>query len=139
MSEAGRGVEAGSSAGAGVPGRADVGARFSLRDVEQERLASNLLEAVKRARRSGEETLASISLELSAAVDPTEVACASRRVGEPWFVFEQPDHGRASLAGLGEAIGLQAMGGERFEHVARRWRQLSAAAVGEGAVAVGGW
>jgi isochorismate synthase len=130
VSEAGPGVEAGSSVGA---------AQFALTDAEQERLASNLLGAVKRARRSGEQTLASISLELPTEVDPTEVACASRRVGEPWFIFEQPDHGRASLAGLGEAIGLQENGPERFEQVARRWRELSAAAVGEGAIAVGGF
>jgi salicylate biosynthesis isochorismate synthase/menaquinone-specific isochorismate synthase len=150
VSEAAPGVEAGSSvgaatggvgaaSGAGSPGRTDTGARFALTDAEQERLASSLRKAVERARRSGEQTLASISLELPAEVDPTEVACASRREGEAWFVFEQPDHGRASLAGLGEAIGLQASGPERFERVARRWRELSAAAVGEGAIAVGGF
>ncbi len=116
-----------------------VGAGFALTGGEQERLASNLRKAVKRARHSGKRTLASISLELGAEVDPTEVACASRRAGEPWFVFEQPDHGRASLAGLGEAIGLPATGPERFEQVTRRWRELSAAAVGEGAIAVGGF
>jgi salicylate biosynthesis isochorismate synthase/menaquinone-specific isochorismate synthase len=110
-----------------------------LSDVEQERLSGHLHEAVKRARRSGEQTLATISLTLAADVDPTAVACASRRPGEPWFVFEQPDRGRAALAGLGEAIVLQADGRERFEQVASRWRALSASAVGEGAVAVGGF
>lgn len=136
---AARGVGAHTGGGSGNPGQTDVGARFALTGVEQERLASNLRKAVKRARRSGEQTLASISLELPAGVDPTEVACASRRAGEPWFVFEQPDHGRASLAGLGEAIALQASGPGRFEQVARRWRELSSAAVGEGAIAVGGF
>ncbi len=145
MSEAVAGAGAGPGTGApagvgpGNPGRTGAGSRFALTGVEQERLASNLHKAVKRARRSGEQTLASISLKLSAEVDPTEVACASRRAGEPWFVFEQPDHGRASLGGLGEAIGLQASGPERFEQVARRWRELSAAAVGEGAIAMGGF
>jgi isochorismate synthase len=135
---AARGVGAAAGTGSGNPVRADA-SQFALTGVEQERLASNLRKAVERARRSGEQTLASISLELPPDVDPTEVACASRRAGEPWFVFEQPDHGRASLAGLGEAIGLQATGPERFEQVARRWRELSAAAVGEGAIAVGGF
>jgi salicylate biosynthesis isochorismate synthase/menaquinone-specific isochorismate synthase len=130
VSEAAPGVEAGPDVGA---------ARFALTGAEQEQLASNLRKAVERARRSGEQTLASISLELPAGVDPTEVACASRRAGEPWFVFEQPDHCRASLAGLGEAVALQASGPQRFERVARRWRELSAAAVGEGAIAVGGF
>ena len=145
MSEVGPGVGTGPGTGAAVgvgsgrPGGTDTGSRFALTGTERERLASNLHKAVKRARRSGEQTLASISLELPAEVDPTEVACASRRTGEPWFVFEQPDHGRASLAGLGEVIGLQASGPERFEQVTRRWRELSAAAVGEGAIAVGGF
>ncbi|HEY2216689.1 MAG TPA: isochorismate synthase, partial [Solirubrobacteraceae bacterium] len=61
------------------------------------------------------------------------------RPGEPWFVFEQPDRGHAALAGLGEAVALQADGRRRFEQVAARWRALSAAAVGDGAVAVGGF
>jgi len=145
VSEVGPGVGTGPGTGAAVgvgsgrPGGTDTGSRFALTGTERERLASNLHKAVKRARRSGEQTLASISLELPAEVDPTEVACASRRTGEPWFVFEQPDHGRASLAGLGEVIGLQASGPERFEQVTRRWRELSAAAVGEGAIAVGGF
>jgi salicylate biosynthesis isochorismate synthase/menaquinone-specific isochorismate synthase len=125
--------------GSGIPGQTAPGGRFALTDVEQERLASNLREAVKRARRSGQQTLASISLELVAEVDPTEVACASRRTDEPWFVFEQPDRGRASLAGLGETIRLQAAGPQRFGQVTRRWRELSAAAVGEGTIAVGGF
>jgi isochorismate synthase len=136
---AGPGIGAAAGAGSGNPGRTDAGSRFALTGAERERLASTLRKAVKRARRSGEQTLASISLEFSPEVDPTEVACGSRRAGEPWFVFEQPDRGRASLAGLGEAIGLQASGPERFEQVARRWRELSAAAVGEGAIAVGGF
>ncbi len=133
MSEAAPGVRS------GIPGRTDAGSPFVLTQAEQERLASSLHMAVKRARASGEQTLAAISLELAGDVDPTAVACASRRAGEPWFVFEQPDRGRAALAGLGEAIELPASGPERFEHVARRWRALAAAAVGEGAIAVGGF
>jgi salicylate biosynthesis isochorismate synthase/menaquinone-specific isochorismate synthase len=136
---AGPGTGAPAGVGSGDSGRTDAGARFALTGPEQERLASILRKGVQRARRSGEQTLASVSLALASAVDPTEVACASRRLGEPWFVFEQPHHGRASLAGLGEAIGLQASGPERFVQVTRRWRALSAAAVGEGAVAVGGF
>ena len=62
-------------------------------------------------------------------------------------MFEQPDRGRAALAGLGEAISLRAAGAGRFATVAERWRALSAAAVsdpadepaGGGPVAVGGF
>jgi salicylate biosynthesis isochorismate synthase/menaquinone-specific isochorismate synthase len=106
--------------------------------------------AVKRARRSGGETLATISLSLPAEVDPSAVVCASRRAGEMWFVFEQPDRGRAALAGLGEAVSLRAAGRERFASVAGQWRALSAGAVadspddpdggaGGGPIAVGGF
>jgi isochorismate synthase len=120
---------------------------FALSPAEQERLVARLGVAVRRARRSGERTLATISLGLSAAVDPTAVVCASRRAEEHWFVFEQPDRGRAALAGVGEVVELQAAGADRFKHVAERWRKLSANAVGDsvegadsgGPVAVGGF
>jgi menaquinone-specific isochorismate synthase len=120
---------------------------FALTQAEQERLQQRLRAAVKRAQRSGRETLATISLPLAPDVDPTQVVCASRRRGERWFVFEQPDRGRAALAGVGEAVELQAAGVERFKHVAERWRKLSAGAIGDaaegadsgGPVAVGGF
>jgi salicylate biosynthesis isochorismate synthase len=134
-------VAGGQAAGARTSGptRAGADSPFALAPAERDRLASILEEAVQRARRSGEQTLATISVELAGAVDPTAAVCASRRAGEPWFVLEQPDRGRAALAALGEAIALRADGPERFERVGRRWRELSAAAVGEGAVAMGGF
>jgi salicylate biosynthesis isochorismate synthase/menaquinone-specific isochorismate synthase len=120
---------------------------FALTQADRERLAARLDLAVGRARRSGSETLATLSLGLPADVDPSAVVCASRRAGEQWFVFEQPDRGHAALAGLGEATTMQAAGADRFANVANRWRALAAAAVGDapaepdggGAVAVGGF
>jgi salicylate biosynthesis isochorismate synthase/menaquinone-specific isochorismate synthase len=126
---------------------------FQLSDEARERLLARLELAVKRARRSGEQTLATISLEVPGEVDPSAVACASRRHGEPWFVFEQPDRERAALAALGEVAHLRASGPDRFAVVANRWRSLSAAAVsdsdrtpthpgggaGGGPIAVGGF
>ncbi len=127
----------------------DTGSRspIALTTAEEERLSARLTAAVKRARRTGSPTLATMSLAVSPSVDPTAVVCASRREGEPWFAFEQPDHGRAALAGLGETLSLQAEGPERFGIVAERWRALSAAAVsdpsedvvGGGPLAVGGF
>jgi isochorismate synthase len=127
----------------------DTGSRspFALTRADQERLAARLEQALRRARRSGSETLATISLPLPPDIDPSAVACGSRREGERWFAFEQPDRGRFALAGLGEAIGLRATGDERFAKVAERWRALSASAVadppdgpdGGGPVAVGGF
>jgi salicylate biosynthesis isochorismate synthase len=124
---------------------------FALTDSDRERLAARLALAVNRARRAGGEVLATISLPLAPDVDPSAVACASRRPGEHWFVFEQPDRGRIALAGLGEVARLQAAGSTRFASVADRWRALSAAAVsdptdespgagvGGGPIAVGGF
>ena len=120
---------------------------FRLSEEDRERLSARLALAVRRARRSGGEVLATISLPLAPDVDPTAVVCASRLEGERWFVFEQPDRGHAALAALGEATSLQAAGAERFATVADRWRSLSASAVsdpaddpaGAGPVAVGGF
>jgi salicylate biosynthesis isochorismate synthase/menaquinone-specific isochorismate synthase len=124
---------------------------LTLSEEDRERLAARLALAVRRARRSGGEVLATLSLSLDADVDPSAVACASRRAGEPWFVFEQPDRGRAALATLGEVTSLHASGETRFAAVADRWRALSAAAVtdsadepagggvGGGPIAIGGF
>lgn len=111
---------------------------FALSHGDRERLLARLDLAVKRARRSGEETLATIALGLAAEVDPSAVVCASRREGEAWFVFEQPDRGRAALAALGEVAHLQASGPDRFAVVAGRWRALVAASVGDPPEGIGG-
>ncbi len=125
---------------------------FALGEIDTGRLGARLELAVKRARRSGSPTLATLTLALPADVDPSAVACASRRAGEPWFLFEQPERARAALATLGQAVCLTAAGPERFATVADRWRALAAAAVSDppdaptdrgsastGPVAVGGF
>jgi salicylate biosynthesis isochorismate synthase/menaquinone-specific isochorismate synthase len=70
-----------------------------------------------------------MSIGLPVEADPAAVVCASRREGEPWMLFEQPDRARRALAGLGEAVALEAAGGERFTAVTKSWRALSADAV----------
>jgi salicylate biosynthesis isochorismate synthase len=126
----------------------DTGSRspLALTEADFERLAARLKDALRRARRSGRQTLATMSLSLPPGVDPTAVVCASRRRGEPWFAFEQPDRGQSAMAGLGEAVNLQAAGAGRFANVAERWRDLAASAVtggpdepAGGPVAVGGF
>ena len=87
--------------------------------------------ALRRARRSGEPTLATSTVRLQGDVDPSAVACASRREGEPWFALEQPDRGGAALAALGETVRLSGEGKERFASVTDRWRELAARAVGD--------
>jgi salicylate biosynthesis isochorismate synthase len=111
---------------------------FALGPREEARLAARARAAVATARRAGEAVLATLSLPLSPDADPTAIACASRAPGEPWFTFEQPDRGVA-LAGLGEATRVEASGAERFAVAGARWRALSATAVGDRLVAVGGF
>ncbi len=127
----------------------DTGERspFTLKGTDCERLRIRLDLALQRARRTGRATLATVGVPLSVDVDPAAVVCASRRPGEPWSVFEQPDRGGSALACLGEVASLTASGPDRFATVADRWRALSAAAVAEtgeapvdgGPVAVGGF
>jgi salicylate biosynthesis isochorismate synthase len=120
---------------------------FTLGTSDRERLSARLDLALQRARRSGQATLATITCPLAESIDPSAVVCASRRPGEPWFVFEQPDRHGAALAGLGQAVCLEDGGPDRFTAVADRWRSLSARAVADspgdptsgGPVAVGGF
>src|SRR6202030_1768852 len=95
----------------------DSSSLFSLGLAGRGRLAEWPQRGAARARRSGAGTLATLSMPLPASVDPSAVASASRRPGEPWFVFEQPDRGRTALAGLGAAVSLQASGKSRFTEV----------------------
>ncbi len=117
---------------------------FALDAAQRALLGERLRRAVRRARRSGRGTLATLTLPLAPGVDPTAVACASRRPREHWFCFEQPDRERFALAALGEAVAIESRGDARFEDVAERWRRLCAQAVGgeageQGPVAVGGF
>src|SRR4051794_15685295 len=110
------------------------------------RLHRALRDAVRRARSRGE-ALAAVTLRVDAGVDPAAVVCASRREGEPWFAFENPDRDGASLAALGCVRALEADGPDRFRRVAAQWRALAGDAIAEspdgppgaGLVAVGGF
>jgi menaquinone-specific isochorismate synthase len=138
---------------AAAAGQALAGERpLSLSRADRERIAERLALAVQRARRTGREVLAASSISLAPEVDPSAIVCASRRPGEDWFAFEQPDRGQAALAGLGEALSLRAGGTGpsptgRFAGVAERWRAVCADASsdaveevpGGGPVAVGGF
>jgi isochorismate synthase len=122
------------------------GGGFGLAAAERERLARRLAEAVRRARRHGE-ALAAITVPVGSDVDPSAVVAASRRVGEPWFCFEQPDLDRAALGALGAVAVLEESGPARFKRIAARWRALASGAIcdppagppGCGPVALGGF
>src|SRR3954454_15941773 len=95
-----------------------------LRPDDRERLRARAAEAVRRARRHGE-ALAAVTVGLPGGADPTAIAAASRRAGEPWFSFEQADRDRFALAALGCAAAIDERGPERFAQAAARWRALA--------------
>lgn len=127
-------------------GAGTVAAELARGAEHRDALRGVLDRAVRRARRRGRPVLAALTLP-PAQLDPSAVACASRRPGERWFAFEQPDRAGAALAGLGEAVSLQPGGRERFREAAARWRALCGEAIlegerlqpGEGPVAMGGF
>jgi salicylate biosynthesis isochorismate synthase len=104
-------------------------------------------DALRRARATGKPELASVTCRVDAGVDPTAVAIASRRPGEPWFCLEQPDRDGYAVAAVGSVRALEAHGADRFGSLSRRWSALAASAFadapdgpsGSGLVALGGF
>ncbi len=100
--------------------------------------------AVLLRRRAAKGRLAAVTVRLPATVDPAAVVAASRRDGEPWFLF---DRNGVSLAALGAAAVIEERGTGRFERAAARWRRLATHAEcdppdgppGAGLIAVGGF
>jgi isochorismate synthase len=111
------------------------------------RLRARCDEALKVARQRGRSQLLSLSVPAQASVDPSAVVAASRRGGEAWFCFEQPDRAGAAVAALGCVRELEADGSDRFRTLSRRWQELSGTALtdpppsvpGSGLIAVGGF
>ncbi len=120
---------------------------FALAPAYGGELLARCERALRRARAGRGEVLASITVPLPAGVDPSALAFASRRPGEPWFCFEQPDRDGAALAALGSVREIRTSGASRFADAAEAWRELAANAeagvpdgpAGAGPVAVGGF
>jgi salicylate biosynthesis isochorismate synthase/menaquinone-specific isochorismate synthase len=136
-------MSASSTSGSGIAAAGG----FGLDDATRTRVAERLEQAVRRARVEGKEVLAAATVEAGEGLDPTAIACASRRPGERWFCLEQPDRQGFALAALGAVRTLEARGTDRFAEVAAAWRALAADALadppegprGAGLVAVGGF
>ncbi len=90
-------------------------------------LATLLEGAVRRAARRGRETVVSVTVPVECD-DPAAVAFGSRRGGEPWFCWEQPDRDFA-LAAIGQAHAVRARGQDRFREVAAECAHLSGDAI----------
>jgi salicylate biosynthesis isochorismate synthase/menaquinone-specific isochorismate synthase len=116
-------------------------------DAALRRLSDRLATALARARASGKPVLASVTARTLSSLDPVAAVAASRRPGERWFVFEQPDRDGYAVAGLGCAESLEASGPDRFVALGARWRSIASAAQadppagppGSGLVALGGF
>ncbi|MCO5316131.1 MAG: isochorismate synthase [Solirubrobacterales bacterium] len=88
----------------------------------------SLIEAgIERAADRGRATLVSVTVPVQCP-DPAAVVFAGRRVGEPWFVTEQPDR-RTAIAVLGSTRRVTATGPDRFREVAAECAHLSGEAV----------
>jgi isochorismate synthase len=68
--------------------------------------------AVRRARRSGRGVLAGLTVRVDPDVDPSAVVFGSRRAGDDWFCFEQPDRDGAAIAALGCVARLEPPGSD---------------------------
>jgi salicylate biosynthesis isochorismate synthase/menaquinone-specific isochorismate synthase len=118
----------------------------SLTEAQRAELRKRLERAIRRARRRGS-VLAALTIELDPRTDPAAVVVASRRAGEPYFLFEHPVRDRSALAALGCVHAITEHGPGRFERAASAWRGLVAHAqadvpdgpAGSGLVAVGGF
>ena len=97
-------------------------------DASRDRLAAQLRRAVARRAPPRRDAWRRSAGGSTAGVDPSAVVLASRRAGEPWMCFEQPDRERSAVAALGAAVALEDRGHRRFERVAARWRDLVARA-----------
>jgi hypothetical protein len=118
-----------------------------LSDEIDGKLSVSLRRGVDQARRNGRSQLISLTAQAPGGVDPTAVVAGSRAPDEPWFCFEQPDHGGAAVAALGCVRVLEAHGPARFAALSRARQKASgtalidapAAVPGSGLIAAGGF
>jgi isochorismate synthase len=110
------------------------------------RMERQLPRALERARSTCAPVLVSVAEQVTVA-DPSAAVMASRREGEPWFCFEQPDRDRFAVAGLGQVTDLRATGPDRFTTMSAMWRRIATQALcsgpaeipGSGLIAFGGF
>ncbi len=119
---------------------------FALPGRQRLRFEAQLARAARLARRHGD-CVAAVSWRLADGLDPSAIVLASRRAGEPWMCFEQPERERSVVAAVGAVVTLEDRGHLRFERTAARWRELveraclepSEGPIGGGLIACGGF
>ena len=90
-------------------------------------LEVQLREAVAEAASRRDQTVVSVTVPFECE-DPVAVVFASRRAGEPFFCWEQPDR-NLKLAALGRVHEITSRGPDRFVEVAADCAHLSGDAV----------
>ncbi len=88
------------------------------------RFRERIAAALGQARRSGQGVLASTTAPIAPELDLSAVVLAARRPTDRFACLEQPDRDGFVLAGLGQAVVLEARGPGRFADVAARAREL---------------
>jgi isochorismate synthase len=105
--------------------------RFALSSAAVERLRGRVGEAAARARRSGHGTIAAITVPIPAELDLSAAVLTARRPDDRFACLEQPDRDGFALAGLGEALTIEARGPGRFGEVASRAREVAREAISD--------
>ncbi len=103
--------------------------RFALPNAAVERLHERVAEAVRQARRSGNGAVAAITVPIPAELDLSAAVLNARRPNDRFACLEQPNRDGFVLAGLGEALTIEARGPRRFAEVATRAREVGRAAI----------
>jgi salicylate biosynthesis isochorismate synthase/menaquinone-specific isochorismate synthase len=88
------------------------------------RLEGRISEALSAARRSGQATVAAVTVPIDPELDLSAAVLAARRPEDRFACLEQPDRDGFVLAGLGQAAVLEARGAGRFAQVAMAAREL---------------
>ena len=99
-------------------------AGFAVDATDAERLRGHVERALAHGRRSGEATVAAVTVPIPPELDLSAAVLAARRPTDRFACLEQPDRDGFVLAALGQAVALEARGPERFAEVATRAREL---------------
>jgi isochorismate synthase len=87
--------------------------------------------ALGHARRSSTRAIAAVSVPIPAGLDLSAAVFAARRPQDRYACLEQPDRDGFVLAGLGQAVTLEAAGPGRFADTAAEARELARTALAD--------
>jgi salicylate biosynthesis isochorismate synthase len=114
------------------------GGPFAVAPADAERLRGRVERALAHVRRTSGRgpdapargpgaaptAVAAVTVPIAAGLDLSAAVLAARRTGDRFACLEQPDRNGFVLAGLGQAVTLEARGAERFAEVSSRAREL---------------